>query len=546
MAAAPWPASRDFVEAIQNPAISFVDPELKATTAATDRLGMPLVTSGQFAYVFKLNGANAGSAQAVRCFRGFLGDREQRYQAIDDHLDKVSIPSLASFEYDPQGITVSGRKYPVLVMEWIDGLPLDVYIAEVFQRADVLKFLADLWLKTVGSLRTANVAHGDLQHGNIIIQNGNVRLVDLDGMFVPAMAGWQAAELGHQHYQHPARTPLHFSAELDNFSALVIYISFLALAERPELWTEFHDENLIFTKKDFQAPGSSNLFSKLRKIGTIQPLIGALVKACNHDPLRCPYLLDLVAPTSKLPAWMRNAPDVQIKTTTREAQALSGTPPPVPSQYRREVVGPAASAASTPAWQPSTAASQPAPASVPPTISGQYPPTLQAPARQFLKALRYALNYAFINVWWAWIWFPVMRALFQGLGAAQDVAGVLSIGTFLSGCFWLGHRKAVAVSHPQPIRSSPPVVTVPASPSPIPVSPSYRTTSSRPTWHPSPASSRPATQPTARFVGNRVSMVFHEASCEWARKISFRNRTTFSSSSEARTRGYRPCRVCHP
>jgi tRNA A-37 threonylcarbamoyl transferase component Bud32 len=66
-------------------------------------------------------------------------------------------------------------------MEWINGLPLDVYMAEVFQRADVLKFLADLWLKTVGSLRTAGVAHGDLQHGNIIIQNGNIRLVDLDG-----------------------------------------------------------------------------------------------------------------------------------------------------------------------------------------------------------------------------------------------------------------------------------------------------------------------------------------------------------------------------
>jgi hypothetical protein len=530
------------VEAIQNPAISFVDPELKATTPATDRLGMPLVTSGQFAYVFKLNGANAASAQAVRCFRGFLGDREQRYKAIDDQLDKVSIPSLASFEYDPQGITVSGRKYPVLVMEWIDGLPLDVYLAEVFQRADVLKFLADLWLKTIGSLKTAGVAHGDLQHGNIIIQNGNIRLVDLDGMFVPAMAGWKAAELGHQHYQHPGRTPLHFSAALDNFSALVIYISFLVLAERPELWTEFHDENLIFTKKDFQSPGSSNLFTKLRKAGTLQPLIGALERACHQDPLQCPYLLDLVSPASKLPAWMRSAPEVQIKTTTREAQALSGAPPPVPAQYRREAVGPAAGAPAPPLQ---ATASQPIPASIPPVVPVQQAPAFLAPGGAFLKTLRYALNYAFINIWWAWIWFPFMRALFQSFGAALDEAGMLSIGTFLGGCLWLGHRKTIAASQPQSIRSSPPIITVPTSSPPTPITPTYRPTSSRPTQTP-PSSPRPSTQTPAHFVGNRVSMVFHEASCDWARKISARNRTTFSSSSDARARGFRPCRVCHP
>jgi hypothetical protein len=516
MAAIPWPTPREFSEAIQNPAISFVDPELKATTPATDRLGMPLVAAGQFACVFKLNEANGTSAQAVRCFRVFLGDREQRYQAIDDHLDKVSILGLVGFEYDPQGITVLGRKYPTQVMEWIDGLPLDVYVAEVFQHADVLKFLAELWLKTIRSLKAAGVSHGDLQHGNIIIQNKTIRLVDLDGMFVPAMAGWKAAELGHQHYQHPARTPQHFSTELDNFSALVIYISFLALAERPELWTEFHDENLIFTKKDFQAPGASPLFAKLRKLSSIQQLVGALEKACHQGPLDCPYILDLVAPTSKLPAWMIKAPDVQIKTLIREAQALSGAPPRAPL--------PTAS-------QASTRGSLPVPVRTPPTIPGQQAQSLQTPGKVFLKTLRNALNYAFINIWWAWIWFPFLRGVFQAFGAALDIAGFLSIGIFLSGCLWLGYRRTVAVSQPQPIRPSPPVMTVAPLPLPIPVTPPYRTT---------------ALQPTTRFVGHRVSMVFHEPGCEWARKISFRNRTTFNSSSEARTRGYRPCRVCHP
>ena len=35
----------------------------------------------------------------------------------------------------------------------------------------------------------------------------------------------------------------------------MIYLSLLALAERPELWQEHHDENLLFTKADFADPG---------------------------------------------------------------------------------------------------------------------------------------------------------------------------------------------------------------------------------------------------------------------------------------------------
>src|SRR5215469_1265107 len=218
-----WPAARDFQEAIQNPSYCFIDAELRCLVPALNRLGMPVVTSGQFAYVFKLNDVSGMGTQAIRCFRGFLGDRQQRYQAIDRQLDRTPIPCVASFDYNPEGIIVLGRKYPILVMEWISGSPLDVYIEGVFQRADVLRYLADSWLKVIGSLNDAGVAHGDLQHGNIMVQNGDLRLVDLDGMFVPEMTGWLASELGHQHYQHPQRSPRHFGMGLDNFSALVIY-----------------------------------------------------------------------------------------------------------------------------------------------------------------------------------------------------------------------------------------------------------------------------------------------------------------------------------
>jgi predicted Ser/Thr protein kinase len=167
--------------------------------------GMPLVTSGQFAYVYKLNSMNGDTDFAVRCFRGYLGDRDQRYRAIQAHLANSPVSYLSDFTYAPEGILVGGIRFPILFMQWIEGPTLDLYISEMLNRPDVLLHLSEEWLRLLGALQASGIAHGDLQHGNIIVEHGRLRLVDHDGIFVPAMAGWTASEVGHQHYQHPRR-----------------------------------------------------------------------------------------------------------------------------------------------------------------------------------------------------------------------------------------------------------------------------------------------------------------------------------------------------
>jgi hypothetical protein len=535
-----WPASRDFVEAIQNPALCFSEPELKASTAALDRLGMPLVTSGQFAYVFKLDSANGAGSQAVRCFRGYLGDRQQRYQEIDARLDSVTIPALASFEYDPEGLTVQGRKYPIQVMEWVDGNALDVYLSKVLSRPDAIKYVAERWIEVISSLRKAGVAHGDLQHGNIIVQgDGLVRLVDLDGMFVPAMAGWKASELGHSHYQHPKRLATDFSENLDNFSALVVYVSLLAIAERPELWQEHHDENLILTKSDYGAPGSSEVFRKLGKLSKeTHRLSQILEEACLGEPLDCPDLLTLVAPPSKLPSWMKAAPQVVVQTTTREAQP-SSSPPPVLPQYQREVVvtgAQSASSATPPWWQPSTVTTVPGGSASPAPIPAFTPSLRRAVHPSPMREVAgHSLSYAFMGVFFIWLWFPALRALFQGLGADQASAGILAVVAFLTVCTFAGHRRAVNDATSKPVPPIPiPVATVPFRAQ-------YRSYGSAPVGPPS------ALSPSrAAYIGHRVSRVYHEPNCDWARKTSVRNRVSLVSSADAKKHGFRPCRSCRP
>jgi hypothetical protein len=125
-----WASARAYAEAIQAPAVCFRDPQLRQTEPAFDRLGMPLVTSGQFAYVFKLKQSNGAPPFAVRCFRGDAPDREERYRHIAAHLAAHHVPAIGAFKFDPDGILVGGQTFPILLMEWIEGHTLDVRRSE--------------------------------------------------------------------------------------------------------------------------------------------------------------------------------------------------------------------------------------------------------------------------------------------------------------------------------------------------------------------------------------------------------------------------------
>ncbi len=268
-----WPSSIEFSEAIQNPFICFSEDDLKRGSPAVDRLGMPLVASGQFAAVFKLQFLN--KAQAIRCFTRDLGDRAKRYFAIDEHLDKCKdlpgIECLAKYEYDPDGIMVRGQRYPVLVMEWIEGNTLDVCIENNLKNKDTLNYLAQEWARLIKVLKDAQIAHGDLQHANVMVTDqGRLKLVDYDCMCVPGLVGRKNLEIGVDPYQHPRRdhdTPL--SPQLDNFSALFILVALRALAAAPELWNTYVEQpqydKLLLRREDLDLPKQSSLIKVLER-----------------------------------------------------------------------------------------------------------------------------------------------------------------------------------------------------------------------------------------------------------------------------------------
>jgi len=264
----PWPTPKDYQEAVQHAEHCFHDPQLRAGQPQLDAVGLPRPWCGNFAVVFCLD---CGTARwAVRCFQTDRPDQEKRYEAISECLDRVKLPHTVGFEFQSLGIRVGRASYPVVKMEWVDGGSLREYVETYHRDRQRMTALAGRWLELTRALRTAGIAHGDLSDANVRVLNHELKLVDYDGMYVPALAGQSGCERGHRNYQPPWRLVRDFGPELDYLSAWVIFISLYALAVAPDLWDEVNkggDDCLLFRQADFEAPDTSPAFSATERTG---------------------------------------------------------------------------------------------------------------------------------------------------------------------------------------------------------------------------------------------------------------------------------------
>jgi hypothetical protein len=299
-----WPQATDYNAAIQNPQLAFSDPELQQGQAAGDVFGLPRPHAGSFADVYQMQCPN-NQAYAVKCFTREVLGLQQRYQAISDHLKQVQRAFTVEFHYLEQGIRIRGQWYPILKMRWVEGFPLNDFLGEQADKAPVLERLAQLWVRLAQELREARLGHGDLQHGNVLLVPGRqasllaLRLIDYDGMFVPALADKPSAEVGHPNYQHPQRLCGGcYNSEVDRFSHLLIYTALRCLTiSGRSLWKRYDNgENLLFREEDFREPHNSKLLHELWKAKEpeIRALMGQLLLASRKPLAEVPLLDDLV------------------------------------------------------------------------------------------------------------------------------------------------------------------------------------------------------------------------------------------------------------
>ena len=278
---ASWPTQSDYKDSLQNPDTAFRDDDLKLSAAERSPMGVPKARSGAFASVYKMTGPKG--VVALKLFNFPNEDRAQRYKAVSDYLEKElgpkKPPCVVKFQYHTEGIRVGKGWFPTLTMAWVKGVSLGEWVRQTVEKKNpdvaAVRNMADLWCKLVQQLQENKIAHGDLQHDNVMVVNDQPVLVDYDGMCVPALdppdptKKLEQLEFGKPAYQHPARCVEKLSGQLDNFSAWIILVALRAIAADPKLYIQYvlktENENLLFTANDMQVPDKSVIWPDLMR-----------------------------------------------------------------------------------------------------------------------------------------------------------------------------------------------------------------------------------------------------------------------------------------
>ena len=263
-----YPLISEYIESIKNSEDNFN--VLSTLRPVYDEAGEIVMSSGNFAVVFKMKDESSGKLYAVKCFLKEQEGRDIAYQQITDELEYVSSNYLCSIKYFQKELFVdstvsSDTEFPVLLMDWAEGVTLDKYVHQHISDKYALQLITYQFGNMAAWLMTQPFAHGDLKPDNILVsEDGALVLVDYDGMFVPAMQGQKARELGSPDYRHPLRTEDCFNEHIDDFPLALIGMSLKAIAlDTSLLQNNAKSDSLLFSESDFQNIGECLMMKSL-------------------------------------------------------------------------------------------------------------------------------------------------------------------------------------------------------------------------------------------------------------------------------------------
>ena len=280
-----YPSITEYRDAIQYPE-SFESKELQCLRPVMNG-NEPVMTSGNFAVVFKMQNPQTGETFALKCFTQDQDGRAEAYRQIETELRYVDSPYFISLHYIDKGIWAGDydSAFPVLLMPWVDGEPLDRHIAALVKTDPKRLHLVAYKFSVMASwLVNQPFAHGDIKPDNILVRaDGSMVLVDYDGLFVPSMLGTPSREAGTPAFRHPNRPTMPFDERIDDFPLASINLSLYLIALKPGLLQKYGaKDRLLFAEADY--------------VNLAQCAVVKEISNLNYDPhLQRLYALFLIA-----------------------------------------------------------------------------------------------------------------------------------------------------------------------------------------------------------------------------------------------------------
>ena len=156
----------------------------------------------------------------------------------------------------------------VTVGEWIEGRTLadEVMDAVVERDAERLARLSAEFDRLALALLDEEWAHGDLKPENIICSPSGMRLIDIDSIYTPELAGLTTSQLGTEGYRHPSRTECDFDRHLDDYPIALISATLAALALDYDLYRRFDRGDGVLIDPTEAVAGLSVVVEEMKRL----------------------------------------------------------------------------------------------------------------------------------------------------------------------------------------------------------------------------------------------------------------------------------------
>lgn len=270
-----YPLISEYIEAILSSEDNF--DKLSNLRPILDEYGNPIMTSGNFAVVFKMT--DGEKIYAIKCFLKEQKGRKEAYNQICDHMSNIHTKHFVSTSYYEKELFVDttqteDNEFPVLLMDWVDGLGLSEYISRNYDNSEKMANLYNNLQDMIEWLLPSHLAHGDLKPDNIIVTaDSNIVLIDYDGMFVPSMQGQYSRDLGTPQFQYKCRTISDFNEYIDDYAGiyLTLIIKLISIDHKPlEFFLSMNKEALVaYVSNHINSVGISKLLSAYLLVNSI-------------------------------------------------------------------------------------------------------------------------------------------------------------------------------------------------------------------------------------------------------------------------------------
>ena len=257
MVADGWPEATEYAQALAHGSLDLTPLIAGQPEFVHRRFSQPVGRTGSSAVVYPIE--VDAQRKALRLFTRAPEIPLERYRRLAaERFDEtpLQMPQLI-----PDSVVVDGVSFPALLGPWIEGPNLDDWVDACVDEGDVGALIAmrGQWLDIVRSMQVQPMAHGDLQHGNVLVAaNNQIELVDLDGVWTASTADLVPIERGHEHYQHPRFTPERdWNQFADTFPAAVISLGLAIACEDPRYWQQSRarsEDQMIVGAEHFANP----------------------------------------------------------------------------------------------------------------------------------------------------------------------------------------------------------------------------------------------------------------------------------------------------